>query len=213
MKAIFFDLDGVLVDSEVLHQNLTLEFLKLEHSPIPPERFYLLIGSHKSLNPWPQIVEGIQLNEPLDDFKDRLRQYKADRLKNIDYGKLIFPETKSVLLELKKRNIKIACASSSRMTYIKKVLDSQNLSELFDLIVTCDDFERSKPAPDIYLYCLNYFNYQANECLVVEDSEIGIQAGKSAGIRVIARKDYRFHLNQSQADDYIDDLRDLLKKL
>lgn len=213
IKAVFFDLDGVLIDSEVMHQRITEDFLREERLPIPPERFYLLIGSHKSLNPWPQIFAGIDLPISEEEVRTRLRKYKQVRLAQEDYGSYIFPEVKQVLSKLKEKGLRIACASSSNMAYIQEVLDSKGLRELFDLIVTCDDFQRSKPAPDIYLHCLNHFQLPKQQCIVVEDSEIGIAAGKSAGLTVIARKDTIFHLNQSQADGFIDDLTGLLALL
>ncbi len=213
IKAVFFDLDGVLVNSEVMHQNMTEDWLREERVPIPPERFYLLIGSHKSLNPWAQILDGLSLNMSAEELKERLHAYKAKRLAKVNYQEHLFPETKAVLTKLKEMGIKLACASSSNMSYIKEVLNSDDLVQLFDLIVTCDDFERSKPAPDIYLYCLNHFGFEKEECLIVEDSEIGIQAGKSAGMKVIARKDHIFHLNQQKADAFIEDLNGLLDHL
>lgn len=148
IKAVFFDLDGVLVDSETFHQSLTEEFLKLDNSPIPPERFYMLIGSHKSLNHWPKITEGIELNEPLEDFLARLRSFKRRRLDEKDFSTLVFPEVEKTIRTLKNNGIKLACASSSAMPYIKGVLKN-GLSDMFDLIVSCDDFEHSKPKPDI----------------------------------------------------------------
>lgn len=206
MKAVFFDLDGVLVNSEVIHQGLFKEFLEQEQSPIPPERFYLLIGSHKSLNPWSKIMEGIDLQESLEEFRERMKAYRNKRLSQINFGEHVFFEVRSVLEQLKERGIKIACASSSNIQYITEVLKGGHIYDLFDLIVSCDDFKKSKPEPDIYLYCMNYFGFEPQDCIVVEDSEIGIQAGKSAGMKVLARKDYHFGLNQSQADGFIDDL-------
>lgn len=213
IKAVFFDLDGVLVNSEVMHQNMTEDFLREEHIPIPPERFYLLIGSHKSLNPWAQILEGLDIQMSDDELRSRLRAYKEPRLANVDYREHLFPEVKSVLQKLKQDGILIACASSSNMAYIKNVLDSGDLSEWFDLIVTCDDFENSKPEPDIYLHCMNHFQLKPSQCLVVEDSPIGIQAGKRANMKVIARKDHVFHLDQSKADAWIEDLNGLFAYL
>ncbi len=209
IKAVFFDLDGVLVNSEVMHQSMTENFLKDEQIPIAPQRFYLLIGSHKSLNPWAQILDGLNLDMSDEELKQRLHAYKAERLAKVNYKEHLFPETKAVLTKLKEMGIKLACASSSNMNYIKEVLDSDDLTKLFDLIVTCDDFEKSKPEPDIYLHCLKHFGFPKEECLIVEDSEIGIQAGKSAGIKVIARKDHIFHLNQDKADAFIEDLNGL----
>ena len=59
IEGVFFDLDGVLVDSERMHQRLFEEYLTETRSPLPKERLYRLVGSHKSLNPWDEILEGI----------------------------------------------------------------------------------------------------------------------------------------------------------
>lgn len=111
-----------------------------------------------------------------------------------------------VLMQLRQAGLPIACASSSRMEYIKKTLGDSGLLDLFDLAVTCDDFESSKPQPDIYLYCARYFGVSPAECLVVEDSPIGIAAGKNAGMTVAARIDHHFGMDQSRADYFIEDL-------
>ena len=213
IKAIFFDLDGVLVDSELPHQKLAEAFLKEEHSPIPPERFTLLIGSHKTLDPWPKIMENIELTEPLDQFKQRFRDYKQKHLKTVDFSLLIFPEVKEQIDRLKAMGLRLACASSSAMPYIQHVLHRDRLIEAFDLVVSCDDFTHSKPEPDTYLYCLQAFQFKKQECLVVEDSPIGIEAGKRAGLQVAARADHRFGLDQSKADFLIEDLCELTEWL
>ena len=74
------------------------------------------------------------------------------------------------------------------------------------MIVTGDDFKESKPNPEIYLYCQKTLKLKSDECLVVEDSPIGIEAGKRAGLKVVARKDTKLNMDQSLADYYIDDL-------
>ena len=68
IEGVFFDLDGVLVDSERMHQRLFEEYLTETRSPLPKERLYRLVGSHKSLNPWDEILEGIELGQPKEEF-------------------------------------------------------------------------------------------------------------------------------------------------
>lgn len=81
--------------------------------------------------------------------------------------------------------------------------------DCFDLLATGDDFKRSKPAPDIYLYCLEKSGARAEECMVVEDSSYGIEAGKAAGLLVCARRDTFFHMDQSKAELLFDRLDEL----
>lgn len=211
VKAVFFDLDGVLVNSEVLNQSLLREYVEQSCCPVPPKRFHLLIGSHKSLDPWSDVVRGIDLGMSPEEFKRDIWAYRQKRLETIRYEDWIFPETRESLEMLKSMGIRTACASSSSLDYIYKVLGSRRLTEYFDLITTCDNFERSKPAPDIYLYCMKQLGLKPEDCLVTEDSFLGIRAAKSAGIRVAARIDHNFGINQQEADYFVEDLRELVE--
>lgn len=213
-KAVLFDLDGVLVNSEVLQQSLSEQFIKEFNYDVPATRFHLLIGAHSSHNPWPRVVDGYDLKgETIDQFINRLRTYKQGHLKNIDYNDWLFKDVANFLAYLHQSGYKIACASSSNMSYILNILEQCHLLHYFDLIVTGDDFTKSKPDPEIYLYCASKFNLEPSSCLVIEDSSYGIQAGKSAGMVVAARKDYSFNLDQSLADYHFDDLGTLISKL
>ena len=213
MKAVFFDMDGVLIDSETYSHEVIDEFLRLDNCPIPPERFYMLIGSHKSLDTWEKIVEGYELNEPLEQFKQRMQAYTGPRRWNFDFNKRIFPEVKQVLIHLKEKGVFLACASSSNLKYIHDVLNSQDLTQYFDCIVSCDDFTKSKPDPGIYLHCLKQSGLAKEDCMIVEDSPLGIEAAKRSGIKVAARVDHHFGLDQSQADYWIEDLTELYQFL
>lgn len=205
IKAVLFDLDGVLIDSERLHQSIIRDFTELNNYPIPLERFHILIGSHKSLNPWDKILDGIELGCTEDEFRSTFRQYRSERLKNIKFGEMVFPDVEGALFELKSRDLQIACASSSSARYIESALAEANIRQYFDLVVSGDDFKMSKPNPEIYLFCRDCFKLRSDECLVVEDSQPGILAGKNAGMRVIARRDVNFGIDQSRADLIVND--------
>lgn len=213
IEGIFFDLDGVLVDSERMHQRLFEEYLTEIHSPLPRERLYRLVGSHKSLDPWDAILEGVELGEEREEFILRLRADHRRRVEQVDFSAIFFPEVTRVIEDLRRLKIKMAVASSSEPAYIHKVLAAGGLSDCFDLIVSCDQMERSKPAPDIYEYCRAYFQLPKESCLVVEDSSFGIAAAKAAGLKVLARRDTFFGMDQRQADFYTEDLAVLLEIL
>lgn len=210
IKAVFFDLDGVLIDSEVIEQRWTENFLKEENLAIPAERFLVLVGSSSQHDFWQEIIGDYKIKWTKEELKEHLLAYKNQKWKETNYQDLIFEDTEEVLKYLKEKGIIIVCASSSNIQRIKTILNSKNLLPYFDLIVTGDDFKESKPAPDIYLYCQDYFHLEKNECLVVEDSSKGIEAGKSAGLKVVAIKDYYLQMDQSKADYFIDHLKELL---
>lgn len=214
MKAVLFDLDGVLVNSEVVKHEVIKEFIEKGHYPIAHERFFLFIGAHKSMNVWDEIFAGIdpQLIDQAQ-FRTELRAYRHAHLDHLDYGPYRMEHIVEILDSLKARKIRLACASSSSMTYIRTLLTQCAILPYFDLIVTGDDFTRSKPDPEIYQYCAKAFQLEPQECVVIEDSPYGIAAGKAAGMRVIAKKEHYFGLDQSQADQQIEDYRELLALL
>ena len=210
IKAIFFDLDGVLVNSEWQDQKWTREYARMMNLTIPEERFYYLIGTNKRQNPWTKILEGYENEiQDLEQFRQGLRAFKTKKRSMFNFSEVLFEEVPDVLSQLKSKGIKIACASSSTMEYIQQALSQTGLLPYFDMICTGHDFKESKPAPDIYLYCQNYFGFVKEECLIVEDSPLGIQAGKSAGMNVVARAT-PFGLDQSQADWRINNMKELL---
>ena len=204
IKAVLFDLDGVLINSEVQEQKWTKEYLDKNGIEIPIERFDLLIGTHKKQNMWEMVLEGYRDKVP-DTFKKDLRNYKTLKRQTFDYRTILFPDVVEYLGFLKQNNVKIACASSSNIDYIHNALSKCGIIDYFDLICTGDDFMESKLSPEIYLYCMNNFGLKPQDCIVVEDSVFGIEAGKRAGMYVVARKT-DFSFSQEHADDIVTDL-------
>ena len=207
-KAVFFDLDGVLVNSEIQEQIWTKEYLDKNGIKIPIQRFELFIGSHKKQNMWEKFIKGYENEiDDIETFKKGLRLYKINKRSSFNYEQILFPDIKKYLNCLKDKSIKIACASSSSIDYIQNVLSKCHIISYFDLITTGDDFIESKPSPEIYQYCMHYFNLNPHECLVIEDSVFGIEAGKRARMYVIARKT-PFKFSQAQANMIVDDLNE-----
>jgi 16S rRNA pseudouridine516 synthase len=89
-------------------------------------------------------------------------------------------------------NLRLAVATSSVGASARPFLDRHQLTAFFDVIVTGDEIERGKPAPDIYLRAADKLGVAANECLVIEDALSGIVAGNAAGMLVAAIPDTRF---------------------
>ena len=88
-------------------------------------------------------------------------------------------------------------------------LEEMGILRYFDFIESGENCKRSKPYPDIYLLAQEALQVRKEECLVYEDSQAGIQAGISAGIRTVARIDDRFYQDQSKADILVKDIHEL----
>ena len=212
IKAVLFDLDGVLVNSEVVKHLVIKDFVEEKGYDIDHRLFFALIGSHSTLNTWDDIFDMIDekiVNQTT--FRKEFARYSKKIITNIDFGKYKMPYIEETLKMFQKQGIKLACASSSSIEYIHRLLDQCKIKDYFDLIVSGDDFTLSKPNPEIYLHCASSLEAQPKQCLVIEDSPFGIQAGKAAGMKVVAIKEHYFGLDQSQANIIIDSYVELIE--
>ena len=207
IKAIIFDMDGVIFDSETMYINDLIRFFKQHDIKIQVSDCIPLIGIDSKLyyeqayTMWNNKTDFLTFKKLLQDYFHSLnRNYKA----------VVRPQIYSVLETLSK-HYKIALASSSRFYTINNALDQVDLKKYFSLIVSGEQFKESKPNPEIYLHTIKELHVNIDEAIIIEDSPKGILAASRAGIKVLALKDDKFGLDQSQADIIMDELNDIIK--
>mgnify|MGYP004630900757 FL=1 len=213
-KAVIFDLDGTLIDSEFFYLNMLLEFLKRKGMVLPFEEACKTVGAHNS-PVWENVarahggsISGKALRQEYkDEFERKFRNWE------LDYSQMQFADVLPVLEKLRADGVGMAIASSSSEKIIRRVVEQQNWGNYFSVLVSGDDFQRSKPDPEIYLYTMKQLGTAPEETLIVEDSTYGIEAGKAAGVMVAARRDLRFGFQQEKADCLFDDMREILPKI
>ena len=208
IKAVFFDCDGVLVDSERYDQSLNVKFLEAFGLDIDPKLFYVFVGSSPSLNTWDVLWPTIADRSPwpMEEFREKYRTFRHQFRGMIPFRELMFPDVVPTLRYLKEKGLKLACASSSSPDYIEKALTDCGIREYFDLQVSGYDFKKSKPDPEIYLHCRDRMGLASEECLVIEDSPYGIAAAVAAGMPVLGRRDTQFGMDQSGATELFDSM-------
>ena len=111
--------------------------------------------------------------------------------------------------ELQNMGLKLAVASSTGLEQVKRILSMNHVWERLELAVSGEMFKRSKPDPEIYLHTAEKLGVNPSQCLAVEDSTVGITAGKAAGMKVAALIDNRFGFDRSLADREISSLREI----
>ena len=203
MKAVIFDMDGVLIDSEPLYMQFVLDFYHQFHQNLEYQTVCKLAGS-SSKESWRLMGEWWC---PKKSPKEMELFYKENvSHDDVDFTQIINPYVTYILPKLKAAGFKLAIASSSPYEDIYQMCCTCHIKEYFDVILSGDDFENSKPDPEIYISAMNQLGVDKQNCIIIEDSDYGIEAGKKAGAFVIAKKDVRFGFTQAKADLQVHDL-------
>ena len=175
-KAIVFDMDGVLVDSERFHSKVLDNFFVesgIDASHLTPKDF---VGSVLK-DMWPKVLRDefteARAAQVHQDFLDYDAQFP------IPYKELLLPGVTDALKTFSEKGYKMAVASSSRRHEIAEVLDTHDLRQYFEFFLSGqDEFEQSKPNPAIYLAAMEKLGVEPSETLIIEDSHYGIMAGR-----------------------------------
>lgn len=201
-KGIIFDMDGVLIDSEVYYFNRRMNFFA-EVQLSPGSRSINDYVGKTEAEIWQTLVpENPSLRVEL---KTTYRTYQKQH--PIDFKQALRKEVKPVLKKLSAAGIRMALASSSPWQMIDEMLTACQLQSYFCYVISGEELTQSKPHPEIYQLAQSHLGCE--KTVAVEDSPIGIQSAKAAGIYTIALKQ-PFDVDQSQADQCIEDLSQLL---
>ncbi len=210
IKAVIFDMDGVLIDSEIIYLDHMYEKLKIKYPQINREALFAVVGSttKRTMEIISDVI-GEDVNSHM--FQELYAELWVDC--RPDYPSILRKEVPDILKELHRRGYQVALASSTSRAGINDVLTSCGLKGDFDYIVSGEEFKESKPNPEIYLHTADTLKREPKECLVVEDSTYGIMAGHGAGMTVASVIDDRFSFDRSLADYSINGLWEILDVL
>ncbi len=188
VSALIFDMDGLLFDTETLFLNCAQKTGEEIGYTIPYQLCVETIG--RTFEDTRRIfVENLGRDFPVDSFFSRTNVLVYDHIER--HGIPIKPGAVELLHELKSRNIKTILASSSPYWMIEKNLTISGLKSYFDLIVSGEDVENGKPAPDIFLLAAKRGDVSPEECIVLEDSNNGVLSAAAAGMRTIMVPDVK----------------------
>jgi HAD superfamily hydrolase (TIGR01509 family) len=193
MKAVIFDMDGVIIDSEPLHaiaDNMILE----KSGIIVPVGYFERFAGWTNQSMWEEIKKEYHLPLSLEKIAGLQLPLKIDLLLKGDYSPI--PGIIELMDELRELGLPMAIASSSPVEFIEAVIVKLGLREYVKYWLSGEQVLRSKPEPDIFLKVAEVLNVDPAECLVIEDSASGITAAKRAGMKCIG---YR-NLNSGNQD-------------
>ena len=196
LKAVLFDLDGVLIDSfEAWFSVFNHVRRDFKLKEISKEKFKKQAWGTSAKHDSKKYFKNASVKEVGDAYKKLM-------LKHIHKTKLM-SNAKKVLGAIKKKNIKIGLVTNSFHNITSKTLEHHKLGEYFDAIITADDVEKLKPYPDPVISLCERLNIMPDEAILVGDTKNDYNAGKAAGCFVVS-------LN-TDGDLLIDELDDLLE--
>jgi len=183
IKAVLFDMDGVLLDSEEYIRRAGIDMFSEKGYRVSPEDFIPFTGMGEN-----RYLGGVaeKFGIPFQLEKDKARTYEI--YASLVQGKLVPLEgALDFIANCKQRGLMLALASSADRIKIDINLGEIGLPpDTFQAIVSGLDIEHKKPSPDIFLKAAEKLGAEASECLVVEDAVSGVTSGKAAGARVLA---------------------------
>jgi beta-phosphoglucomutase len=195
LKAVLFDMDGVIVDTEPLHRKAyhrMFDDVNIEVDHVLYESF----TGQSTINICKRLVDEFNLNETPEDLVRLKRKHYKYLFEHDDELALI----DGVLDRIKDyhlNNVKLVVASSASMTGINQIFDRFNLNHYFSAKFSGGDLKQSKPHPEIFIKAATSTGFSRSECIVIEDSTNGIKAAKAANIFCVG-----FKSEHSTGQDY-----------
>lgn len=214
IKGVIFDLDGVIVNTEPLHELCEKQILKQYNVRISKEIFEKIKGL-SDVDAFRFYISHFKIDEHPSLLIDKKKQLYMKLLKR---KARLYPGFKTLAKQCR-RKFKIGLATSSSKQNVHVLLKHFDIKQYFDALVTAEDVRLTKPYPDSYLKIAEKLHIKPNQCLVIEDSVHGITAAKTAGAKCIAVSTTfsKKKLQETSVDGVVRSLRDLsiekIKKL
>lgn len=183
IKAILFDMDGVLIDAKDWHYEALNKALGLFGLPISRYDHLTSFDGLPTKVKLKMVSKRFFLPESLHSFINQLKQNYTVELIHERCHPLFHHEY--ALSKLHQEGYKIAVCSNSIRKTIELMMEKAALTPYLDLIVSNEDVVKAKPDPEMYQFAIKSFGLRPEECIVVEDNPNGIQAGKASGAFVM----------------------------
>lgn len=193
IKAVIFDMDGLLVDSEAVWSMADREFLAhygKEYRPTDKSRF---MGSGVR-----EFIKFIKKKFFLPGSETKLLSERMTIFGNLITKDLkLMPGAEDLVRQLSESGYLLAMATGNTRQMMDLITENLKIRKYFDATVSSDEVPRGKPAPDVFLEAARRLEVDPNECLVLEDAVNGVVAAKTAGMKAIAVCDQRYNKPES----------------
>lgn len=179
-RGLIFDCDGTLVDSMPLHYQAFLAVLPRHNLHLTEERFYQWAGT-----PVDEVIHRLATEKGLSVNAEAIAQERDDHFHNLPANALQPVEAVVQVARQFHRRLPMAVATGSTRVSAEASLQAIGILHLFDAVISSHEAGRPKPAPDVFLKAAQTIAIPPAQCLAFEDGDVGIQAAREAGMRVI----------------------------
>jgi putative hydrolase of the HAD superfamily len=183
IKALIFDCDGLLIDTETPWYIAFREVYREHQVDIPLEMYAQCIGNSDfaQFNPYDYLEECIKRKVDRKVIDKRVQEIHTSIMKD----QKLLPGVENYLKRAKELGLKIGLASSSRRAWVEEHTKAHHIYHFFDTIHTKDEVEHVKPHPELYLQSIQALGIEKHEVIAFEDSLNGLKAAKEAGIKCV----------------------------
>lgn len=205
MKAIIFDMDGVIINSEPLHIELERKLLEELGGTITDEEHGHFIGT-TDYYMWSILKERFNIGLSVEEMVNMKRKRFRDNIHRIE----LVDNFQDFFIRVCKADYKLALASSNNRATVDLIMDKFDLSKGLQVSMSGEEVEKGKPDPEIFLRTAEKLRLQPAACLVIEDAENGVAAAKAAGMKCIGIQHPGFQdQDLSRADLIINNFNEL----
>ncbi|WP_370390999.1 HAD family hydrolase [uncultured Winogradskyella sp.] len=208
LKAVLFDMDGVIVDTEPLHYKAYHRMFNDVGINVSEELYDSFTGQ-STLNICRRLVNHFELRNPAEELI-RLKRQHFKYLFDNDQDLTLIDGVLDIIKEYYSNGITLVVASSASMPNINRIFNRFDLNQYFSGKFSGADLKQSKPHPEIFLKAAAHTGFNKCQCMVIEDSTNGIAAAKAAGIFCVGYKSLHSHgQDYSKADVVISDFNEI----
>ncbi|WP_242206105.1 HAD family hydrolase [Aestuariivivens insulae] len=208
LKAVIFDMDGVIVDSEPLHRKAYREMFE-EVGIEVSDSLYESYTGQATLPICQHLCQHFNLTEKPETLVALKRKHFKYLFDNDDSFKLI-DGVLDLIKDYYHNGLTLVLGSSASMPNIERIFDRFDLNQYFKAKLSGADLEQSKPHPEIFIKAAQASGFSAKECMVIEDSTNGIEAAKAANIFCIGyNSKHSKNQDYSKANKVINDFKDI----
>lgn len=181
IRAVIFDMDGVLVDNSKVHDETWRIMCEKYGKPESAEKVKNIFGGTNKIF----VEQLLGITDPVE--VKRIAIEKEALYREVFKATIKAPEgLLPLLFELRKRNIRLAVATSGPRENLDFVLDNLDIRHFFDALLEESQITHGKPHPEIYLRAAQLLGVEPHACIAIEDSVFGLQSAKDAGMKAVA---------------------------